>query len=315
MGYTKLMDKKGIIAFLDFEKAFDTIQWSVIYDALTQFNIGPNFIHWVHTIYNESAACVTNNGFASSFFTLERGVRQGCPLSPYLFIAVVELLANKIRKSDNIKGIVIGSTEIKLVQMADDTTVFVSDPDSLENTLKILALFEQYAGLKLNKTKTEAMWLGKDRNSPQTPLGIKWVKDVHSLGIFFSYNTDSVIQKNVDDRAKEFKRILDMWMQRDLSLIGKITILKSLAFSKVIYQCGVMDFKTEFKEKIIEIAYNFIWHNKPEKIKRLTLIAEYEKGGLKMLDIDSFLKAQKAMWVKRLQTQKWQAGKPLHFST
>ena len=302
MGYTKLMDKKGIIAFLDFEKAFDTIQWSVIYDALTQFNIGPNFIHWVRTIYSESAACVTNNGFASPFFTLERGVRQGCPLSPYLFIVVVELLANKIRKSDNIKGIVIGSTEIKLVQMADDTTVFVSDPESLENTLKILTLFEQYAGLKLNKTKTEAMWLGKDRNNPQTPLGIKWVKDVHSLGIFFSYNTDSVVQKNFDDRAKEFKRILDMWLQRDLSLIGKITILKSLAFSKIIYQCGVMNYTTEFKDKIIDITYNFIWQNKPEKIKRLTLIAEYEKGGLKMLDIDSFLKAQKAMWVKRLQT-------------
>jgi hypothetical protein len=96
----------------------------------------------------------------------------------------VELLANKIRKSDNIKGIVIGTTEIKLVQMADDTTIFVNDPNSLENTLKILALFEQYAGLKLNKTKTEAMWLDKDRNNLQTPLGIKWVKYVHSLGIF-----------------------------------------------------------------------------------------------------------------------------------
>jgi hypothetical protein len=149
----------------------------------------------------------------------------------------VELLANKIRNTNNIKGIKIGPTEIKLVQMADDTTVFVEDPESLENTLKILATFEQYAGLRLNKTKTEAMWLGKDRNNTTTPLGIKWVKDVHSLGIFFSYNTDFVIQKNFMDRAKDFKRILDMWSQRDLSLIGKITVLKSLAFSTVIYQC------------------------------------------------------------------------------
>jgi hypothetical protein len=302
LGYTKLMDKKGIIAFLDFEKAFDTIQWSIIYDALKQFNIGPNFIGWVHTIYNGSEACVTNNGFSSQFFELERGVRQGCPLSPYLFIMVVELLANKIRKTESIKGIKIGTTEIKLVQMADDTTVFVEDPDSLENTLKILKLFEEYAGLKLNKTKTEAMWLGKNRNNITTPLGIKWVKEVHSLGIFFSYDTDSVIQKNFEDRAKDFKRILDMWLQRDLSLIGKITILKSLAFSKIIYQCGVLNPPTDFKDKIAEIAYNFIWHNKPENIKRLTIIADYEKGGLKMLDIGSFLKAQKAMWVKRLQS-------------
>ena len=302
LGYTKLMDKKGIIAFLDFEKAFDTIQWSVIYDALKQFNVGPNFIAWVHTIYNESEACVTNNGFSSKFFILERGVRQGCPLSPYLFIMVVELLANKIRKTNNIKGITIGTTEIKLVQMADDTTVFVEDPDSLENTLKILELFQTYAGLKLNKNKTEAMWLGKNRNNITTPLGIKWVKEVHSLGIFFSYDTDSVVLKNFTDRAKEFKRILDMWLQRDLSLIGKITILKSLAFSKVIYQCGVMHPPENFTDLLTGIAYDFIWNYKPNKIKRMTLIADYEKGGLRMLDIDSFLKAQKAMWVKRLQS-------------
>ena len=125
--------------------------------------------------------------------------------------------------------------------MADDTTAFVEDTQSLENMIKILQLFEQYAGLKLNKTKTEAMWLGKDINNRITPLEIKWVKTVHSLGIFFSYDTDSVIQKNFMDRAKEVKRILDMWSQRDLSLIGKITILKSLAFSKIIYQCGVID--------------------------------------------------------------------------
>jgi hypothetical protein len=81
----------------------------------------------VHTIYNESEACVTNNGYSSPFFKLERGVRQGCPLSAYLFIMVVEILAHKIRTDTDIKGIKIGSTEIKLVQMADDTTTFVKD--------------------------------------------------------------------------------------------------------------------------------------------------------------------------------------------
>ena len=195
--------------------------------------------------------------------------------------------------------------------MADDTTVFVEDPDSLEHTLNILALFEQYAGLRLNKSKTEAMWLGKDRNRNTTPVEVKWVKQVHSLGIFFSYDTDSVIQKNFMDRAKEFQRILNMWSQRDLSLIGKITILKSLAFSTVIYQCGMITTPTKFIELITDIAYKFIWQNKPEKIKRQTLIAEYEKGGLKMIDICSFLKAQKAMWVKRFMSNdkaSWKAA-------
>jgi hypothetical protein len=301
MGYTKLMDKKGIIAFLDFEKAFDTINWDVIYDALSNFNLGANFSEWVKTIYNDSEACVTNNGYSSPFFKLQRGVRQGCPLSAYLFIMVVEILAHKIRESNEIKGIKIGQTEIKLVQMADETTVFVEDPDSLKNIIKLLNIFEEYAGLKLNKTKTEAMWLGKNINNTNTEvLGLKWVKKVHSLGIFFSYDTDYVIQKNFTDKAKDFKRVLDMWLQRDLSLIGKILILKSLAFSKIIYQSGVMTVPPKFINQITSIAYDFIWNYKPDKIRRKTLISEYEKGGLKMLDIKEFLKAQKAMWVKRL---------------
>jgi hypothetical protein len=158
MGYTRLMNKKGILAFLDFEKAFDTINWEVIYDALKLFNLGPDFIKWVKIIYCKSEACVTNNGFSSPFFKLQRGVRQGCPLSAYLFITVVKLLAHKIRNTDEIKGIMIGHTEVKLVQMADDTTTFIEDIDSLENIFKILKQFEKYAGLKLNQSKMEAMW-------------------------------------------------------------------------------------------------------------------------------------------------------------
>jgi hypothetical protein len=195
--------------------------------------------------------------------------------------------------------------------MADDTTTFIEDQDSLENILKLLNTFEQYAGLRLNKTKTEAMWIGRNCNNKSEPLGIKWVKEVHALGICFSYDNDSVVLKNFMDRAKAFQRILDMWSQRDLSLIGKITILKSLAFSKVIYQCGVLAIPPNYIELLEDIAYKFIWNNKPNKIKRKTLIADYESGGLKMLDIQCFVKAQKAMWVKRLVTKDQASWKAL----
>jgi hypothetical protein len=107
------------------------------------------------------------------------------------------------------------------------------------------------------------------------------------------------MQKNFMDKAKELKRILDMWSQRDLSLIGKITILKSLAYSKIIYQCGVLDPPPKFIEQIIELAFGFLWNKKPDKIKRKTIISTYEDGGLRMTEIKSFIKAQKVMWIKR----------------
>jgi hypothetical protein len=91
-----------------------------------------------------------------------------------------------------------------------------------------------------------------------------------------------------------------MWSQRDLSLIGKITILKSLAFSMVIYQCSILNCPDAFLECINKHAFDFLWNYKPNKIKRTAIIADYKDGGLKMLDIYSFVGAQKAMWAKRL---------------
>jgi hypothetical protein len=309
MEYTKTHNCTGIIAFLDFEKAFDTIRWDVIEDTLKLFGLGKNYIKWVKIIYKNSEACVTNNGFSSPFFKLERGVRQGCPLSAYLFIMVVELMANKIRTTNEIKGIKINQTEIKILQMADDTTIMVEDLTSFKHVLRIIALFHIFAGLKLNKTKTEAMWLGKWKNNKDTPLGLKWVKEVHSLGIFFSYDTDYVVQKKFTDKSKTFKRILDLWAQRDLSIIGKITILKSLAFSTLTYQCGLLNPPEKFIETINDIAFKFLWNNKPDKVKRKTIIADYKDGGLKMLDFNSFLCAQKVMWVKRLSRGKMASWK------
>jgi hypothetical protein len=93
---------------------------------------------------------------------------------------------------------------------------------------------------------------------------------------------------------------LDIWAQRDLSLIGKITILKSLAFSMLTYQCCSLNIPDKFIDEINDLAFKFLWSNKPDKIKRKTIIADYEQGGLKMLDLKSFVSAQKVMWVRRL---------------
>jgi hypothetical protein len=114
---------------------FDTINWEVIQDALVTFGFGDFIRNWVKLIYNNTEACVTNNGFSSPIFRLERGVRQGCPLSAYLFIMVVELLSHNIRKDNTIKGIKIGNKETKIAQMADDTTIFVEDINCLEKVL------------------------------------------------------------------------------------------------------------------------------------------------------------------------------------
>ena len=125
---------------------------------IRSLGFGPEFIWWVRTLHHES--CFINNGLATDFFSLERGVRQGDRLSPYSFVVAVETLALAIRQNPEIIGIKIGGEETKLLQYADDTTAVLSDIDSAQALFNLLEVFKNLSGLVINSSKTEGIWIG-----------------------------------------------------------------------------------------------------------------------------------------------------------
>ena len=100
--------------------------------------------------------------------------------------------------------------EFKISQYADDTTVFVSDLESAENLFQLLRnAFQKFSALEINKSKTEGMWLGANRNKTSKHFDIAWpFEPICALGVNFSYHNDVSHQKNFEQKLSSMKTLL-----------------------------------------------------------------------------------------------------------
>ena len=141
--YTELEDIPALIISIDYEKCFDRLEHSAILGALKYFNFGDNFCKWIKLLYTENYSCTINNGHISDWFSPSRGLKQGCPISPYLFLLCGETFANNIRNNNKIQGIKVGNKETKISQFADDTNLFIMfDMASLQGIMDHLPIGE-----------------------------------------------------------------------------------------------------------------------------------------------------------------------------
>lgn len=145
---------------------------------LRHFGFGPDFCKWITTFYFGANMQIILNGWLTNSISLDRGVRQGDSLSPLLYILCVEVLACSIRNCKTMRGFLLpcaSGKQFKVRQYADDTTSFVKDYNSLVSLFTLISIYEKGSGAKLNRSKSEAMWLGAWRSRTDEPLGLTWV--------------------------------------------------------------------------------------------------------------------------------------------
>ena len=273
--------------------------------TLKAFNFGESFINWINVFYTDSQSCVYNNGHMSEFFTIERGVRQGCPLS-HLFIIAIEILSHLINSDTNIKGITIVENEIKNTMFADDATFFTDgSPQSIESLFKQIKYFGKLSGLNLNKSKTTILRCGPLKHTSFTCCknnNFNRTSDKAStLGMVYTNNKSDIFKNNFQPKLDQFVVCLNKWSRHNLTPIGKICVLKTFALPKLIFPLTMLENpKEDIIKTIKDTMFRFLWNGKPDKIKRNVIIQDYNKGGLKMIEIDSYINALKTKWIKRI---------------
>ena len=122
-------------------------------------------------------------------------------------------------------------------------------------------------------------------------------KKVRALWVWLSTDPDLTISLNYKDKIEKIKLILGCWKLRRLGLLGKITVLKSLIASQLVYIFSPLETNHTTIKDLNVMFYNFLWNDKGDKIKRNIMINDYSEGGLKMIDIASFNRSLKATWI------------------
>ena len=210
----------------------------------------------------------------------------------------METLLTAIKQTRDIKGIVVENKEIKCITFADDLTNFLRDKESYDSLSSLLNTYGECSGLKLNKDKKEAYWLGSSYRNHEA-LDINKVNEpIKILGIFFTYDQRKSRELNFDLTLKSIRKSLSCWQWRNLTLIGKIQLVKTFAMPKFMYRASFISFDKDIIKSINSVIFNFVWRGK-DKVKRLALISEYEDGGLKMPHPESLIKTQRIVCLAR----------------
>jgi hypothetical protein len=162
----KLKDKNHMIISFDTEKTFDKIQHPFMIKVLERSRIQGPYLNIIKATYSKPVANIKLNGEKLEATPLKSGTRKGCPLSPYLFNIVLEVLAKAIRQQKKIKGMQIGKKEVKIPLFADDMIVYVSDhKNSSGELLNLINNISAVAGYKINSNKPVVFLYTKNKHA------------------------------------------------------------------------------------------------------------------------------------------------------
>ena len=197
-----------MVISLDAEKVFDKIQHPFMIKVLERSGIQGPYLNTMKAIYCKPVANIELNREKFEAIPLKSGTRQGCPLSPYLFNIVLEVLARAIMQQKEVKGIKIGKEEVKTSLFADDMIVYLSNSKtSTRELLKLINNFSKVAGYKINSNKSVAFLYSKDKQAEKEIMGMTpftiATNNIKYLGVTLTKQVKDLYDKNFKPLKKK----------------------------------------------------------------------------------------------------------------
>jgi hypothetical protein len=316
--YCEKRNINSVLISLDAKKAFDSVNHQYIEETLRIYGFGEGFIGVFKLLYSNITARILVNGFLSESIKIERGVKQGDALSCAIFIICIDPLLRNINSSESIKGIDIKHGKDKIIfkggAFADDISVIcINDNSSIQGVFDEYNKLTQRSGLELNAEKTEILKLN---NAVQLfirltynnkMVEIKTVSKLKICGIYYCNNIDEEYTLNVLEKIDKLGLKIKQWVPRQLTIEGKVLIVKTFGISQLIYNMQSYEFREVDLKNAERQIFQFIWSSKDnykgiDRISRSIMKNNYEQGGMKVTDMDCLDKSIKLKQFIRAQS-------------
>ena len=315
----------GVVCKLDIEKAYDHVNWEFVLEVMRRMGFGQRWISWIFWCMSTVSYSILINGVSEGFFRSTRGIRQGDPLSPYLFVLGMDILSrlvNKAVEGNFLSGCKLGGAreeeevEVSHLLYADDTLLFCKDnPDQLACLRWILMWFEALSGLKINLNKSEIFPIGGRENIEMltAELGCRAGSlPTMYLGLPLGASHKSV--RMWDTIEERFRRRLASWKRQYISKGGRVTLIKSTLSNLPIYFMSLFRIPSLVCKRLEKIQRDFLWgggnlEKKPHLVSWVKVCTDKKVGRLGVRGLHNLNKALLGKWLWRFANERnslWQ---------
>ncbi|GJX54549.1 RNA-directed DNA polymerase, eukaryota, reverse transcriptase zinc-binding domain protein [Tanacetum coccineum] len=314
--WCKKRNKQAMVFKVDFEKAYDSVRWDFVEDILRKFGFGDKWCTWIRSCLQSSRGSVIVNGSPTEEFQFYKGLKQSDPLSPFLFILVMESLHisfQRVVDAGLFKGIKLGSSlQMSHLFYADDA-IFMGqwNQSNIDTITRVLDVFYRASGLRINMHKSKLMGISVDANlvkQAASKIGCMVLKTPFQYLGSRVGDLRSRIQSWIEI-IEGMEARLSRWKVKTLFIGGRLTLIKSVLGAINIYHMSMFKVPMQVLQKLESIRARFfngtdVKSRKPSWVRWKSVMASKDAGGLGVSSLFALNRALMFKWVWRFISQK-----------
>ena len=302
------VDNKAALINLDQSKAFDRVDHSFLEAVLSAAGFGVDFRTWIRLMYASPGVMVEVNGVRSKPFTLSRSIRQGCPLSPMLYVLALEPFLLKLRANPVLRGITLPGASVlaRYTAYADDVSLLVTSISEIEEVQKEIGRYEEVTGARINREKSVGLRLGSWKGS-SLPGPFSWTDGpCKILGVWFG--PDLQLEKNWSEVIEKVVATTGLWSRRRLSLKGKAEVCGSHIYPLILYRLSVLPLPVTYLVNLERALFQFIWGRRAPMVRREICFLHPSEGGLGVPNVETRRHTLRLTFLGRMCAQHDETG-------